>query len=150
MSPEFIDRRRFVKTTVMATAAAGIPDAAFADSAGISRITILEVPGEFARPVAMNAYDKRPVGKSGHIRLVRVFMADGTTGLAVEGYEPIRDQGMKFLKGMIGVKPEAVFRWQGERIVGYAPEFAQTMGDKNNCWFELALLDLIGKLRRKP
>ena len=91
MRPELIDRRGFLRSALMTTAAAAIPDAAFAaDSPAISRITILEVPGEFARPVAMNAYDKRPVGKSGHIRLVRVFLADGTLGLAVEGYEPIR------------------------------------------------------------
>jgi L-rhamnonate dehydratase len=48
------------------------------------------------------------------------------------------------------VKPETVFRWQGEHIVGYAPEFSQAMADKNNCWFELALLDLTGKIHRKP
>lgn len=151
MGPEFVDRRSFVKSALIATAAAAIPESDFAvDSPVITRITILEVPGEFARPVAMNAYDKRPVGKSGHIRLVRVFLTDGTMGLAVEGYEPIRDPGMKFLKRVIGVKPETIFRWQGEHIVGYAPEFSQEMADRNNCWFELALLDLIGKTRRKP
>ncbi|HVT95966.1 MAG TPA: enolase C-terminal domain-like protein [Acidobacteriaceae bacterium] len=151
MPSDFIDRRGFLKSALMATATAAIADTTFAaESAAISRITILEVPGEFVRPVAMNAYDKRPVGKSGHIRLVRVFLADGTYGLAVEGYEPIRQPALSFLKSMIGVRPEAVFRWQGERIAGYAPEFAQTMSEKNNCWFELALLDLVGKLRGKP
>lgn len=151
MCPELIDRRVFVKSALMTTAATVILDAAFAaDSPAISKITILEIPGEFARPVAMNAYDKQSVGKSGHIRLVRVFLTDGTIGLAVEGYEPIRDPAMKFLKTMIGVKPEEVFGWHGERIVGYAPEFSQRMTDKSNCWFELALLDLIGKIRHKP
>jgi hypothetical protein len=29
----------------------------------IAKITILQVPGEFRRPVAMNAYDKQAVGK---------------------------------------------------------------------------------------
>lgn len=151
MPHEAIDRRAFIETAVMATGAAVLPARLFAaDSPAISKITILEVPGEFVRPVAMNAYDKRPVGKSGKIRLIRVFLADGKVGIAVEGYEPIREAGMKFLKSMIGVKPEAVFLWGGEHIAGHAPDFAAAMADKNNCWLELALLDLVGKIRGKP
>jgi L-alanine-DL-glutamate epimerase-like enolase superfamily enzyme len=151
MSHNPIDRRFFVKTALMATSVAVMPGELFAgDSPAISRITILEVPGEYVRPVSMNAYDKRPVGKSGHIRLIRIFLNDGTMGLAVEGYEPIRDPGLKFLKSMIGVRPEAVFLWKGERIAGHAPEFAAELADKSNCWFELGLLDLVGKIRGKP
>lgn len=151
MRRDLIDRRDFVKSALMMTGAAALPERLVAaDSPAIAKITILEVPGEFARPVAMNAYDKQPVGKAGHIRLVRVFLNDGTIGMAVEGYEPIREPGMKFLKSMIGVKPEAVFRWDGERIAGHAPAFAAVLADKRNCWFELALLDLTGKIRHKP
>lgn len=151
MTHERTDRRGFLKSALMATGAAALPRGILAaDSPAISKITILEVPGEFARPVAMNAYDKRPVGKSGHIRLVRAFLTDGTMGLGVEGYEPIRESGIRFLKSMIGVRPESVFRWESDRIVGYAPLFRDMMWDKSNCWFELALLDLVGKIRRKP
>jgi L-alanine-DL-glutamate epimerase-like enolase superfamily enzyme len=116
----------------------------------ISKITILQVPEEFFRPVAQNAYTPGPVSKSGHIRLVRVFLSDGTMGLAGEGYAPIRDPEMSFLKQMIGVSPESVFLWQGDRIKGHAAEYAARLKDENNCWFELALLDLVGKLRQKP
>lgn len=140
-----------MKASMMASVAAAAPGKLFAgDSAAISKITILEVPGEFVRPVAMNAYDKRPVGKSGQVRLIRILLADGTMGLAVEGYEPIHDDGMKFLKSMIGIRPEAMFLWNGERISGHAPDYAATLADKSNCWFELGLLDLVGKIRRKP
>jgi D-galactarolactone cycloisomerase len=144
---EPIDRRQFLKGAMLAA----LPPSLLAGSSpAISRITILEVPGEFVRPVAMNAYDLHPVGKSGHIRLVRVFLSDGTMGLAVEGYVPIRDPGMAFLKGMIGVDPESVFQWNGDRIAGYAPQYAASLTDERNCWFEMALLDLVGKLRAKP
>jgi L-alanine-DL-glutamate epimerase-like enolase superfamily enzyme len=51
---------------------------------------------------------------------------------------------------MIGVKPEGVFRWENDRIVGHASQFAAAMADKSNCWFEIALLDLVGKIRSKP
>lgn len=142
-----IDRRLFLKGALLAA----MPASLVAGSAPvISRITMLEVPGEFARPVAQNAYDQRPVGKSGHIRLIRVFLSDGTMGLAVEGYVPIRDPGIAFLKTMIGVNPESVFLWTGDRIVGYAPQYAASMANESNCWFEMALLDLAGKLRSKP
>jgi L-alanine-DL-glutamate epimerase-like enolase superfamily enzyme len=116
----------------------------------IMKISILQVPGDFFRPVAMNAYDKRPVGKNGAIRIVRASLSDGTYGLGVEGYVPIREAGLSFLKRMIGVSPEAVFVWQGDHIVGYAPEFESLLRDEQNCWFELVLLDLIGKLKGRP
>jgi len=116
----------------------------------ISKITILRVPGEFARFVAMNAYDKQSVGKNGAIRLVRAFLSDGTVGLGVEGYVPIKDDGLQFLKSMIGVNPENVFRWNGDYIAGHSDAFAAQLHDEKNCWFELVLLDLIGKLRNRP
>lgn len=149
-----LPRRDFVKCALMATcSAAALPRealTAFSTGPAISKITLLQVPGEFFRPVAMNAYDERPVGKSGHIRLARVFLADGTFGLGVEGYVPIRDSGFAFLKRMIGVRPGSVFQWEGERIVGYAPPFASLLQEEGNCWFELALLDLVGKQLGKP
>jgi D-galactarolactone cycloisomerase len=147
-----LSRREFSKRAVLVACSAATGTSGLIAAAGpvISRITVLEVPGEFFRPVAQNAYDERPVGKSGEIRLVRVFLSDGTVGLGVEGYARIRDPGMAFLKQMIGVRPEAIFLWQGDRIVGHAPEFAARLQDENNCWFENALLDLIGKLHSKP
>jgi len=151
--PNGLSRREFSRRALMAAGSAAVlPVGRLSAAAGpvISRITILQVPGDFVRPVAQNAYDERPVGKSGHIRLVRVFLSDGTVGLGVEGYAPIRDPGMAFLKQMIGVRPESMFLWQGDRIAGHATEFAAQLQDQNNCWFELVLLDLVGKLRGKP
>lgn len=147
-----IDRREFMKGALITAGSAAVTRASrlSATAPVISKITILEVPGEFVRPVAMNAYDKYSVGKSGHIRLVRVFLSDGTMGLGVEGYLPIRAAGMAFLKQMIGIRPESIFLWQGDRIAGYAPEYATLLQDENNCWFEMPLLDLAGKLHGKP
>lgn len=111
---------------------------------------MLRVPGEFARPVAMNAYDKKPVGKNGSIRLVRIVTSDGSFGLGVEGYVPIDEHSFRFLKDMIGVDPEEVFLWENDRIVGHTAKFANQMKDERNCWFEMALLDLVGKRRNCP
>jgi len=97
--PNDVSRREFTKRAMMAAGSAAVlPVGRMIAATGpvISKITILTVPGEFVRPVAQNAYDQRPVGKSGHIRLVRVFLSDGTVGLRVEGYAPIRDPGMPF------------------------------------------------------
>lgn len=144
-----MDRRQFLKSAACFGAGPHFISQV-GQSNVISKITILSVPGEFARPVAMNAYDKQPVGKSGSIRLVRVFTSDGAVGLAVEGYVPIGDASVQFLKGMIGVDPEEVFLWESDRIVGHAPRFAAQLKDERNCWFEMALLDLVGKRRNSP
>ena len=87
-------RRNFL----MASAAAGAAGFAAAQSRGpvISKITLLQVPGDYVRPVAMNAYDTKSTGKAGHIKLVRVFLSDGTMGLGVEGYVAIREPGWLF------------------------------------------------------
>lgn len=144
-----MDRRQFLKSA----ASAGVPmilPSLMAQSNSISKITILRVQGEFARPVAMNAYDKTPVGKNGHIRLVRAITADGAVGLGVEGYVPIAEPALQFLKSMIGVNPDEVFLWEGDQIVGHTPRFSAQLKDERNCFFEMALLDLVGKRRNCP
>src|ERR1700754_4606804 len=82
-----LSRRNFMKlsallgsTSVMARAGVSI-----GRSPAIMKITILQVPGDFARPVAMNAYDTRPVGKNGAIRMIKIHLSDGTVGIGVEG-----------------------------------------------------------------
>jgi L-alanine-DL-glutamate epimerase-like enolase superfamily enzyme len=146
------DRREFVKGSIAAGAATLWPLRGLAAGSApvISKITILQVPGEFRRPVAMNAYDKQSVGKNGTIRLVRAVLSDGTVGLGVEGYVRINDDGLQFLKGMIGVDPESVFLWEGNFIKGFSPQHSSQMKDERNCWFEMVLLDLVGKLRGRP
>jgi len=116
----------------------------------ISKVTLLQVPGDFRRPVAMNAYDNKATGKAGAIKLVRVFLSDGTLALGVEGYVAIREPGLAFLKRMIGVDPETVFRWEGDRISGHQSDYGALLRDPQNSWFEGPLLDAVGKLRGKP
>ena len=147
------DRRQFLKSTASVAGAVAlrpISKAAAERKPVISKITILRVPGEFHRPVAMNAYDKESVGKNGSIRLVRAFLSDGTVGLGVEGYVPIRENGLQFLKSMIGIDPEAAFIWEGGLIKGHHQAFAAQLGGEEHCWFEMVLLDLVGKLRKQP
>jgi L-rhamnonate dehydratase len=146
-------RRQFLKSSASVAGAAVLgPLAHPANGAKpvITKITILQVPGEFRRPVAMNAYDKQPVGKNGQCRLVRAVLSDGTQGLGVEGYVRIQNDGLRFLKGMIGVDPETVFLWDGGFIKGFAAEYADQLTDEGNCWFEMVLLDLVGKLHGRP
>jgi len=107
----------------------------------ISKVTLLQVPGDYARPVAMNAYDTKATGKAGHIKLIRAFLSDGTMGLGVEGYVAIREPGLAFLKQMIGVDPQTVFRWSGGRIVGLTPKYEAALRQPENSWFENVLLD---------
>lgn len=147
-----LNRRQFLGgATTLAGYAALMPQYLTAGRRpAISKITILQVPGDFVRPVAQNAYDKHPVGKNGAIRLVRIILSDGSYGLGVEGYVPIREDSLKFLKQMIGISPEEVFVWNKDRIAGYAPQFAVLLQDEKNCWFEMPLLDVVGKLRAKP
>jgi L-rhamnonate dehydratase len=144
------DRRQFLKSIVGAAVLGTVSRAVAGGKPVISKITILEVPGEFRRPVAMNAYDKQAVGKNGTIRLVRAILSDGTVGLGVEGYVRIKDDGLLFLKSMIGADPAAVFLWEGGLIKGFSPEYASPLKDEKNCWFEMVLLDLVGKLRGQP
>jgi len=147
------DRRQFLKSSAsMAGAIVLSPmSTVAADSRPvISKITICRVPGEFRRPVAMNAYDEQVVGKNGSIRLVRAILSDGTVGLGVEGYVPIKEDGLQFLKSMVGVDPEAMFIWEGGFIKGHRPPYAAQLGGKQHCWFEMVLLDLAGKLRGQP
>ena len=149
--PQTLDRRQFLKSSASLAGAAVLrPLAQASGKPVITKVTILELPGEFHRPVAMNAYDTRAVGKNGQCRLVRAFLSDGTQGLGVEGYVRIREEGLGFLKGMIGADPEAVFSWDGDLIKGFAPEYVARLTDEGNCYFEMVLLDLVGKLRGRP
>lgn len=117
----------------------------------IEKITVLRVPGAFYRPIAMNAYDDAPKGKTGTIRLVRTVLEDGTVGLGVEGYNRIDDQTVAGLKErMIGTNPLEVYSWNGGRIQGVAPDYQDFLLDTTFAWFESTLLDLAGKLKGRP
>ena len=78
----------------------------------------------------MNAQDEKPKGKTGSIRLVRAVLADGTTGLAVEGYDRIDEETLAGLKDkMIGTNPLRTYVWSGDRIQRLAPDFRDFLLD---------------------
>ena len=143
-----LSRRTLLKGAVIAAGSSVLR--ATSTQPTITKFTILDVPGEYVRPVAMNAYDKTVVGKSGRARLVRLFVSDGTVGIGVEGYIRITNESIAQLRTLIGVSPESIFQWKDEHIAGYAPQFSQLLQDEHNWWFESPLLDAVGKLRGKP
>ncbi len=157
MSRSETSRRTFLRTAFTSAALAGLsPTTAWRAWSGqeappIEKITVLRVPGAFHRPIAMNAQDEEAKGKTGSIRLVRVVLADGTTGLAVEGYDPIDEDTIAGLKEkMIGTNPLRAYTWSGDQIQSLAPDFQDFLLDPKYAWFESALLDLAGRLKEKP
>ena len=133
-------RRQFLKNAASGWTAG----CAFSRGPAIQKITLLDVPGEFFRTVAMNAYDSAPKGKVGSEKLIRVFLSDGTIGLGVAGYHA---PGEAFLKQMIGAGPLEMYAWDGDQIGGVRDE--RLIAPANAC-FESAVLDAVGKLKQKP
>lgn len=157
MSESRTSRRTFLRTTLASTALAGLaPRSVWGawsrpKASPIEKITVLRVPGAFYRPIAMNAYDDAPKGKTGTIRLVRTVLADGTVGLGVEGYDRIDDETVAGLKErMIGTDPLDVYTWEGDRIQSVAPDYQDFLLDSKFAWFESTLLDLAGRLKQRP
>ncbi len=150
-------RRTFLRVALAAgaggalapTAAWGRPSPPVAPA--VQKITVLRVPGTFYRPIAMNAYDDAPKGKAGSVRLVRVVLADGTTGVGVEGYARIDDTTVEGLRrDVLGANPLAFYRWSGDRIEGVAPDYESVLRDVRYAWLESALLDAVGTLKGRP
>jgi D-galactarolactone cycloisomerase len=154
MSGAPVSRRHFVRSALGASLLCVAPPApAFVRRLGgapvIQRITLLSVPGEFNRFVAMNAYDRAPKGKTGSIRVARVHLSDGTAGMGVVGYQ-FDDRTVAELRRLIGVDPLALHRWEGDRIRGFAPAYDGMLRELHLAWVETPLLDAIGKLRGRP
>jgi len=152
-----ISRRRFLRLSTSSVALTALSpfDTRSRNTASsgltIDRVTVLEVPGSFNRPVAMNAYDDAPKGKTGTIRMVRLTLSDGTTGLGVEGYSDINsetEEGVK--KAMIGTNPLDVYQWDGDRIRGLAPNYRAFIEDPDYAWLETPLLDAVERSRESP
>lgn len=119
----------------------------------IEKITVLRVPGQFYRSIAMNAYDDRPKGQTGTTRLVRLILSDGTYGLSVLGYSQysgIDEKVKKGLKELIGTSPLDFYEWNGDTITGVAEPFRSIISDVDYAFLETALLDVIGKIKQKP
>jgi L-alanine-DL-glutamate epimerase-like enolase superfamily enzyme len=154
-----ISRKSFLKLSAGTAAFSMLqPGKAFSsfsykDAPIIEKITVLRVPGEFYRSIAMNAYDKRPKGQAGTSRLARIVLSDGTYGLSVLGYTQfggLDDKMKKGLKELIGTNPLKFYNWQGDTITGVADSYKSILSDVDYAFFETALLDVIGKIKQKP
>jgi L-alanine-DL-glutamate epimerase-like enolase superfamily enzyme len=149
-----VTRRTFLRSAAGAALLGVVPPVpAFVRRLGaapvIERITVLRVPGEFNRFVAMNAYDAAPKGKTGTIRVARVDLSDGTSGVGVVGYR-FGDATAADLRRLIGQDPLAIHQWDNQRIRGFAPAFDELLRELHVAWIETPLLDAIGKLQGKP
>lgn len=150
-------RRTFLRLATAAGAgtalapATGWGQASVPQAPAIRKITILRVPGAFYRPIAMNAYDDGPKGKTGTIRLVRMVLEDGTVGLGVEGYDRIDEKTVAGLREhVLGTNPLELYAWNGDLIQGVAPEYQDFLLSMRYSWLESALLDLVGQLKERP
>ncbi len=119
-------RRTFLRRAASAGVAAAVAPPAVSvaspsSAPPIRKVAVLRVPGAFYRPSAMNAYDDGPKGKTGSVRLVRLVLADGTTGVGVEGYARIDEKTVKGLRQrVLGADPLAMYAWKDGRIQGVA------------------------------
>jgi L-alanine-DL-glutamate epimerase-like enolase superfamily enzyme len=116
----------------------------------IKQITVLPVPGEFYRPIAMNAYDNRPKGIMGETSIVRIILDDGTEGIGILGYQRIDEKTIEGLRRLIGKSPTDIYQWDGEKIVGFSDEYRTELTDPKYAFIESPILDALGKLRNKP
>lgn len=98
----------------------------------------------------MNAYDDRPKGKTGTIRLVLMHLSDGTTGLGPEGYVRIDDTTEEGLQALIGQNPLDWYQWSDDRIQGFSDAGRELFTDPRYSWLEGPVLDAIGKVKGKP
>lgn len=156
-SPSDASRRTFLRLAAAAGSGlalaplAGWTRSSVPPAPAIRKITVLRVPGAFYRPIAMNAYDDAPKGKTGTIRLVRAVLEDGTIGLGVEGYHRIDEKTVAGLKEhILGTNPLEFYNWDGDTIQGIAPEYEDFLTHMRFAWFESVLLDLVGQLKEKP
>jgi L-alanine-DL-glutamate epimerase-like enolase superfamily enzyme len=158
MADRVVSRRDFLRAAGAVTLAVAAPLPALAAPAVhrrrgaapvIERITLLSVPGEFAHPVAMNARDTAVKGKTASVRLARVILSDGTTGVGVVGYR-YDDRTPAALRRFLGVDPRGVYRWEEERIRGFAAAYDAPLRDPFVAWLDSALLDALGKLAGQP
>lgn len=156
-TPSRYSRRTFLQLAASTGAGAMLaPTAGWGGSSApqappIRQITVLSVPGAFYRPIAMNAYDDAPKGKTGTIRIVRATLEDGTVGIGVEGYDRIDEETVSGLRErMIGTDPLEVYDWSGDTIVNVASDYEEFLLSTRYSWFESVLLDLAGQLKDQP
>ena len=154
MSEALSTRREFLRSAAGTALACALPPApAFVRRIGsapvIERITLLSVPGEFNRFVAMNAYDQAPKGKTGSIRVARLVLSDGTTGVGVVGYR-FRDDTLAQLRRLLGRDPLSFHDWRDGTIRGFAPDVDAFFREPHLAWAETPLLDAIGQLKGEP
>ena len=155
-----LSRRNFVKVAgiplVVPAALLGkssVPPAAgraTEKAPAIKSFSVFQATGNFHRFVGMNAYDKAPKGIKGTKSIVKVVLADGTYGIGPVGYSTADEQALLKLKPLIGRDPFAFYNWQAEKITGVVESMKEYFYDARYSWFESAVLDAIGKLKKQP
>ena len=116
----------------------------------IKRFTVFQATGNHHRFVGMNAYDTAPKGISGARSLVKVELADGTYGIGPVGYRQADEKALAKVKALIGKDPFTFYSWKDGKITGVVDAMKEYFFDARYAWFESAVLDAIGKLKKQP
>ncbi|MEM6800766.1 MAG: mandelate racemase/muconate lactonizing enzyme family protein [Bacteroidota bacterium] len=117
----------------------------------IKKISVFAGSGSFHRYIGPNSYDKKPKGIRGHVRrTVLVELSDGTIGMGTVGYQPFNLTVLKEIKKLIGKDILGLYRWKDDKIADVNPETEKFILDSRYCWVESAILDAIGKSKKRP
>lgn len=157
-----ISRRSFVKALsipliapVSIAMAAKHPNRAHAQGQAeqgpvIKSFSVFKATGNFHRFVGMNSYDTAPKGINGTKMIVKVVLADGTIGIGPVGYRQADEAALAKIKQLIGKDPFTFYHWQDGKITGVVETMQPYFFDARYAWFESAVLDAIGKLKKLP
>lgn len=116
----------------------------------IKSFSVFKATGNFYRFIGMNSYDKAPKGIQGARSIVTVTLADGTVGIGPIGYRPSDEPALLKVKELLGKEPFDFYNWQAGRITGVKENMKPYFFDARYAWFEGAVLDAIGKLKKQP
>ncbi len=116
----------------------------------IKSFSVFKATGNFNRFIGMNSYDKAPKGINGSRGIVKMTLADGTVGIGPIGYRAADEPALLKLKELIGQDPFDFYSWHANKITGVKESMKPYFFDARYSWFESAVLDAVGKIKRLP
>jgi D-galactarolactone cycloisomerase len=114
----------------------------------ITRLTVTPIEGRFHKTVAMNSSARAPMGDTYQNHLLRIFTDQGVSGTGVLYYPPPDKPMLEALRTVVGANPLELYRIEGRRLRGRAPEHQAVLSRYRI--LDSALFDLIGQLLQVP
>jgi L-alanine-DL-glutamate epimerase-like enolase superfamily enzyme len=137
-----MNRREFLRASAATSLAAAFGLPARAGGPGITRVSVQVANGRRVTPVAPNAYAPYR-GYDVREPVLRIRTADGLEGIGRLGCQP------EVLKRLLGVDPMRMFQLDDDATVrGPTAEYADLLAELGGS--DVALLDLLGKMLKKP